>query len=202
MTQIRSRAWSPPSGSVTPSACVHSSPGRRRCRRSSVRRTARSRSPAAGRCGDRGSRSRPARPRTRACLISKPDPARPPAGTGPSSFPTTSSVNSHPPVIAGSTSTRSPDRTAVVSPPRSPLTNTLMCRRIGPRSSRIQPSSRDDVAPAPAAARPPSRPRTRAPATARQLAQRPRTHTTAIGAILRLLMCNRRARRAIFIGRP
>ena len=48
---------------------------------------------------------------------------------------------SAPPEIAGRTSTRSSWATGVASAPRSPFTNTLMWRRMRPRSSRIQPAS-------------------------------------------------------------
>src|SRR6185503_2078880 len=49
--------------------------------------------------------------------------------------------HAHPPEIAGRTSTQSSGAIAVSSPPLSPLTKTLMWRRIRPRSSRIQPCS-------------------------------------------------------------
>ena len=95
---------------------------------------------AAGR--DRASRSRSARPANARHVTSNSGArARPRARTGPSWCPAAARSWLRPPVIAGSISTRSSAPTAVSSPPRSPFTNTLMWRRMAPRSSRIQPAT-------------------------------------------------------------
>ena len=111
----------------------------RPCRRSSARRRRRSRMRRSGRCARRASRTRRARRRTRATSRRTARRPSPSSTNRPFFVPTSSCVISSSrdrgehvqPVLFGPT--------AVSSRPYSLFTKTLMCSRISPRSSRIQP---------------------------------------------------------------
>ena len=90
---------------------------------------------------DRASRSRSARPRTPGGAPRIPVAGSPSSTNRPFFVPTTSSVMTYPSRDRGQDLDAVVRADAVSSRPRSPLTNTLMWRRIWPRSSRIQPAT-------------------------------------------------------------